>query len=743
MVRVVYLIAVVLVHLVTPVPLSAQSAGEPVLSDTVTRSPEGAVTVRAIRLDTPLLLDGVLDEPVYERVRPASDFIQVEPQASQPAIDQTEVWVMFDDENVYVSARAWDSDMEIVSTEMRRDNSWFGNDIVGFSFDTFLDRRNTLVFIVNALGGRHDGQVANESQWNGDWNPVWEPVVGRFDGGWTVEAAIPFKSLRYGPGEQQTWGFNVVRPSRTINEISFLTEMPPALGQGALNMASLFATLIGIEAPSSSRIIELKPYLTSSATTDVPSALDELSADVGLDAKVGLTDGLTADFTYNTDFAQVEADEQQINLTRFSLFFPEKREFFLENAGTFSFGGVSVSGNTAGSGVAPALFYSRRIGLEAGSVVPLRAGGRVTGRVGPFTLGVLNIQADEVDETATPSTNFSVVRLKRDILRRSAVGILATGRSVDSRGGAANYAYGVDGTFGFFDTVTVNTYWARTKTEGRSGDEVSYRAHFDYNADRYGLEVERLAVGANFNPEMGFMRRDDVRRSFAQARFSPRPAGIAMVRQFNWTGSIDYIENGAGTLETRERVGSFQTEFANDDSATVTYTGSYEFLPEPFEISRGVTLPVGSYSFDDVQLSYNLAQQRPVRANFLVSRGTFYSGHKTAFGVSGGRVRVTNQFSLELGYTLNKVELAEGEFTTHLVNTRATYTMSPTSFVSALVQYSSRTNSMSTNARLRWEYHPGSELFVVYNEQRDTLTERFPDIVNRALIIKVNRLFRF
>jgi hypothetical protein len=726
----------------TPVPLAAQTAPVPVLPETIVRGADGSVTVRAVRLEAPLTLDGTLDEPHYQRVQPASGFIQIEPSPGALAQDQTEFWIMFDDENLYMAARAWDSDMEIVTTEMRRDNLWSGNDIVGFSFDTFHDRRNALVFHSNSLGARHDGQSTNESQWNGSLNPVWAVATDRFDGGWTLEAVIPFKSLRYGPGRQQTWGLQVLRPSRSINEISFLTELPPARGQSALHLHSLSATLVGIEAPPSSRTVELKPFLTSSATTDVPSDVDDLSADVGLDAKVGITDGLTADFTFNTDFAQVEADEEQVNLTRFSLFFPEKREFFLENAGTFSFGGVPVSGGGAGGG-APILFYSRRIGLQGGLEVPLRAGGRATGRVGPFSLGLINIQADEVKEADLAATNFSVVRLRRDILRRSTIGMMATARSVDSRGGGANYAYGLDSTFGFSDDVTINTYWARTESEGLSDDDVSYRAQFDYNADRYGVQLEHLAVGANFNPEVGFTRRRDMRGSFGELRFSPRPAGIASVRKFSWIASLNYIENGAGVLETREQVGAFSAEFVNDDTATVTYTGSYEFLPEPFEIAPGITLPVGGYGFDDVQVSYNIAQQRRVRANLSASYGTFYSGHKTTLGASGGAVRLSSQFSLEPSYSLNVVTLAEGDFTTHLLGTRITYAMTARSFVSALVQYNSASNRFSTNARLRWEYQPGSELFVVYNEQRDTLGERYPDLVNRAFIVKVTRLFRF
>jgi hypothetical protein len=722
---------------------AAQAPPAPDAPETIVRSAAGA-TVRAVRIAAALQLDGVLDEALYETVRPASGFIQSEPTPGAAATDQTEVWVSFDDDNVYVSLRGWDADMDIVATEMRRDNiSLFqANDHVMFVFDTFGDRRNGVSFLVNAIGGRMDGQISNENQYNRDWNAIWDVATGRFENGWTVEAAIPFKSLRYPGAGPQTWGFNVLRPSRTLNEISFLMPMPPARGQAAFQQVSLAATLVGLDAPPSSRTFEVKPYVTSSATSDVPRDIDDVSGDVGLDVKLGITQGLTADLTVNTDFAQVEADEQQVNLTRFSLFFPEKREFFLENAGTFSFGGVAVSGRNAGGGEAPILFYSRRIGLEAGQLVPLQAGGRVTGRMGPFSVGALSIRSDEVEATA-PATTFSVVRLKRDVLRRSAIGVLATARSATGADTGGSYAYGVDGTFGFFESLSINTYWARTRTEGQADEGVSYRAQLDYNADRYGVELERLVVDERFDPAIGFVRRDDMRRSFASFRFSPRPASLAAVRQFNLTGSLNYIENGASVLETREQVGTFEAELDNDDSASVTYTRSYEFLPRPFQISPGITLPVGGYGFDDVAASYTLAQQRPLRAVFGVSRGSFYSGHKTTFSATGGRVRVNDQFSLEPGYTFNKVDLKEGAFTAHLLSTRITYTMTPTAFVSALTQYNSSGNSLSTNARLRWEYSPGSELFVVYNEERDTLSRRYPDLVNRAFIVKVNRMFRF
>ena len=723
-------------------PLTAQTAPVPVLPETIVRGADGSVTVRAVRLEAPLTLDGTLDEPHYQRVQPASGFIQIEPSPGALAQDQTEFWIMFDDENLYMAARAWDSDMEIVTTEMRRDNLWSGNDIVGFSFDTFRDRRNALVFHSNSLGARHDGQSTNESQWNGSLNPVWAVATGRFDGGWTLEAVIPFKSLRYGPGRQQTWGLQVLRPSRSINEVSFLTELPPARGQSALHQHSLSATLVGIEAPPSSRTVELKPFLTSSATTDVPSDVDDLSADVGLDAKVGITDGLTADFTVNTDFAQVEADEEQVNLTRFSLFFPEKREFFLENAGTFSFGGVPVSGGGAGGG-APILFYSRRIGLEGGLEVPLVAGGRATGRVGPFSLGLINIQTDEVKEADIAATNFSVVRLRRDILRRSTIGMMATARSVDSRGGGANYAYGLDSTLGFSDDVTINTYWARTETEG---------CRTTTSATARSSSTTRIAMGSSSS--ISPWAPTSIPRSASPAGVTCGAASGSSAsargrrgsrRSGSSAGSPRSTTSRTAPASSRpgEQVGEFSAEFINDDTATATYTGSYEFLPEPFEIAPGITLPVGGYGFDDVQVSYNMAQQRrdpgqPLgQLRHVLQRSQDDPRRVGGRGTAEQPVLARAQLLAQCGEVgRGGLHHPSAQHAGHLrddgpiVRERA-----------GAVQL--ERNAFSTNARLRWEYQPGSELFVVYNEQRDTLGVRYPDLVNRAFIVKVTRLFRF
>ena len=718
----------------------------------ISRDAEGRATLRAVRVDG-ISVDGTLDERVYEDVPAISDFIQVEPIAGAPASERTEVWVFFDDDQIYVSFRCWDSAPESrwVANEMRRDNlGVFQNESIGIMFDTFHDRRNSIVLNINPLGGRMDGQVTDERDYNADWNPIWEVQTGRFEGGWTVETAFPFKSLRYRPGRSQVWGINFLRVVRWKNEISFPVPMPAAFAERGLFQASMAPTLVGLEVPESNRTLEIKPYAITDLTSDrqvTPPVANDLGGDVGLDVKYGITQNLVADLTVNTDFAQVEADLQQVNLTRFSLFFPEKREFFLENQGVFAFGGAGT-GFGGGDGT-PVLFYSRQIGLQEGQEIPILAGGRLTGRIGKFTIGALNVQTADEPAVGAQATNFSVIRLKRDILRRSSVGALFTGRSVSTQGAGSNQAYGLDGTFRFYDNLSINTYWAQTQTPGLLDDDVSYRTQLDYAGDRYGVQLERLVVGDNFNPEVGFLRRDDLERSFGLFRFSPRPRSIAAIRKLSWEGRLDYITNRAGMLETRQGQGRFGIEFENSDQFNATYTRSYEFLDGPFEIASDVTIPVGGYSFQDVQLSFAMGPQRPLSGELSVQHGSFFSGTKTTIDVGvggggrGGRVELTPQLSVEPGVSLNWVDLPEGRFTTQLVTARTTYTVTPQMFVSALLQYNSSNSSLGANLRLRWEYQPGSELFVVYNEQRDTLTPRFPELENRAFIIKINRLFRF
>ena len=736
-----------------PRPAAAPPAGPPppTLPATISRDNQGRATVRAVRVTTPMRTDGKLDEAIYTMVQPASGFIQMEPQAGQPSTEKTEVWVFYDKDNVYVSFRVWESDPgKAIVNEMRRDSSNIRQgDSVEFSFDTFRDRRNAILFEANALGGRTDLQSTNERQMNIDWNPVWTLTAGRFDGGWTIEAALPFKSIRYAPGSAQDWGFQARRSIKSKNEIAYLTKLPPSLGLGRADFsASLYANLVGMEAPPLSHTLELKPYAIADITTDntsTPKRANDPSGDVGVDAKYSITQNLTADLTYNTDFAQVEADEQQVNLTRFSLFFPEKREFFLENQGLFTFGNNSFSaGTSAAASDLPLLFYSRRIGLAGNREVPILGGGRVTGRVGRYSLGLVNMQTRDDAKAAAQATNFSVVRVKRDILRKSSIGLLATNRSKAQVLPGSNQVFGVDGTFGFFSNLTFATYLAKATSEGIDSDDMSYRAQMEYGGDRYGAQLERLSIDKYFNPEVGFLRRADIRKNYAQFRFSPRPTKITRVRKFSTIGQFTYLEDSAGRLVTRIADGECAVEFQNSDRFSVGVNDDYELLLRTFTIVPGAAVPAGGYGFTTGRVGFTMGQQRKLSGAFLLEKGSFYNGDRTAITYNRSRINVSAQLSVEPNISINWIDLPTGSFTTQLVGSRITYTLTPLVFASALVQYNSTTHTVSTNARLRWEYRPSSELFVVYNDEHDSdAAIGVPGLFNRAFIVKVNRLLRF
>ncbi len=714
-------------------------------SPAVTRDAAGHATMHAVRLTEPLRVDGTLDESFYRTAPAASDFVETEPVSGRLAQEKTDVWVFFDDDNVYVVARCWESQPEKrVANEMRRDNGGvLRGDHFAVVFDTFFDRRSAVVLNVNPVGGRMDGQVATEGQYNGDWNPVWKVATGRFEGGWTVEAAFPFKTLHYRPGREQTWGFNARRRVIWNNEIAYLSAVPAGTGTNGTTRPSLLGTIVGLQAPPAARNIELKPYAVSSLSTDrtvTPRISNDVTGDVGIDAKYGITQSLTANFTLNTDFAQVEADEQQVNLTRFSLFFPEKREFFLENYGLFGFGGVAP---TSSAGDVPILFYSRRIGLNGGREVPIRGGGRLVGQLGRFTVGAINMESGRDERASARPTNFTVVRLKRDILRRSNVGLIFTGRSLDQAGVGTSQTYGADATLGFFSNLSMSAYWAKTDSTTTSGHDQSYRGQVNYNGDRYGVVAERLVVGTGFNPEVGYLRRTDMRKSSGELRFSPRPRSITSVRKFTYTGTYARIENNAGRLDTEAWEGKFGAELRNTDTFELGYAGNYEFLARPFAIAPRVVIPIGGYDTQTTHATYNFGRQRPLSGNVTAQYGTFYTGHLTSIGVSQGRLNLSHQLSVEPSLSINWVTLAQGSFTTRLVGSRVTYTVTPEMFVSALLQYNSSTSAVSTNVRLRWEYQPGSEFFVVFNDQRDTLSPGFPDVTNRAVVVKVSRLLSF
>ena len=739
--------------------VSIDGSPPPVPPESITRDGLGRATVRAIRLRESLVLDGSLDEDVYSDIQPFGNFVQVTPTAGAPSSERTDVWVSYDDSNVYVTCRCWDSapPEDWVANELRRDTPGLrNNDHFGVMFDTFYDRRSGFMFYANPLGARADYSVVDEGRPNADWNPVWDVAEGRFEGGWIVEMAIPFKSLRYRSGPDRIWGIQLRRSIRHKNEWTYLNPVPPFMaGPQAFGRVSAAGTVVDLDLPPAGSNLELKPYAITDLTTDrvsSPASSNVVDADIGIDLKYGITANLTADLTVNTDFAQVEVDEQQVNLTRFSLFFPEKRDFFLEGRGMFEFGQGGVSGFrpragvgrgfNRGGGDAPSLFYTRRIGLDRGQVIPIEAGGRVTGKVGDYAIGAMNVQTGADEGAAIAGTNYSVIRVKRDILRRSSIGALFTNRSVAVSGEGANRAYGADAAFAFFTNLELGGYYARTETRSLDGDDESYQAAVDYAGDLYGASATHLKVGDDFNPEVGFLRRRDVTKSSGTLRYSPRLASIDWVRKLTWEASLDYFENGAGEMESRKQQGRFDVELENSDRFTVEAIREFELIVEPFPVGADVEIGPGPYTFTSYRASYQLGPQRRASGTVSFQWGDFYDGTIRAIAVDQGRVVVSNHLSLEPGVSLNLLDLPVGESNQTVLRLRSDYAFTPRMFASALVQYNSADRTVSSNLRFRWEYSPGSELLLVWTDERDS-RRGGNGLRNRALAFKITRLLRY
>ncbi|HXW04068.1 MAG TPA: DUF5916 domain-containing protein [Vicinamibacterales bacterium] len=721
----------------------------PVAPPVMTRDAAGHVTIRAIRVEAAPHVDGVLDEELYRTLEPITGFIQQDPDEGQLATEPTLVWLLFDQRTIYISARCLDSQpSRIVANDMRRDGRNVSqNDNLSVVLDTFHDRRNGYEFLVNSIGGMWDSQLTDERDANRDWNTIWVSRSRRDDKGWTVEMAIPFRSLRYRGSGPQVWGINIRRNVRWKNELSYLSPVPRQYGARGILRLSQAATLVGLEAPPTALNLDIKPYTLGSVSADRvidPGFTNELDGNAGFDLKYVMAQRLTADFTYRTDFAQVEDDDLQVNLTRFNLFFPEKREFFLEGQGIFAFGGAQTTSTTGNApSNTPVLFFSRRIGLSGSRVVPMDVGGRLTGRVGRYTIGVLDVKTDDEPEASAFETNFAVVRVKRDILRRSYVGVLGTYRNPTVSGTNDNGAFGIDTNLSFYTNLNILGYYAETRTPGIDESERSYRGRFDYDADLLGIQVERLKVGEGFNPEVGFLRRTDFIQNLAQLRVSRRPRTRSAIRKISLESGLEYITNNDEQLENRQARLGVRTEMQSGDSWNVQYARDFEWVDEPFTIV-GLQVPGGAYHFSTMRGGYTLGTQRRISGEISAARGTFYDGDRTELSYRG-RAEISSRLSVEPTVSLNWVDLPAGRVTATLVSGRGTLSFTPRMLVAALIQYNSAANLITTNIRYRWEYHPGSELFVVYSDGRDTrhaFGGEFPSLLNRGFTIKLTRLFR-
>ena len=736
---------------------------------------DGFPLASALQVADPPIVDGdVLGDASYADARFATGFVQSRPFEGQPASERTEVRVVYTADTLYFGIVCFTDDpASIIVADSRRDSDLRETDSFQIILDTYHDGLNGFVFGTNPAGVEYDGQVTNEGQGSGrfggggsgrpsnsrqqrgsggglnvNWDGVWQVATSVTDVGWSAEIAIPFRTLRYPPGEIQTWGMNFQRNIRVRNEQSYWSPMPR---QYNLNRLSLAGELQGLRVPAQ-RNLQITPYFLGDTTRRSNSGRTVSTGEWGADLKYSVTPSLTLDATYNTDFAQVEVDDEQVNLDRFTLFFPEKRPFFLENAGLFS---VGQSG-------AVDVFFSRRIGLsEDRSQIPIIGGGRLSGKVGNNTnVGFLNMQtaqlANPLDETiGTPQQNFTVARVRQDMANRSNVGMMVVNRQASGRfaqGEDFNRTAAFDGRWGIGEGGTLAGFFARTYSPTDLGRPTDNTHAYGFSA-QHQSEVARLSLGytevaPNFNPEVGFLARRSYRRMNGSVFTTLRPDNLWGLHEFR--PHINHF-----TIFDFE-TGRHQSQFTHIDqhlewrNGYEVHTGmniTREGVFEPFEIFPGVIVPPGTYDHSEAQLAGNTNLGAPVSFNVNSIIGGLFGGNRITVTPSIA-ARAGETFNAMLEWSYNDLRLPGGHFTTNLARLRLSYSFTTRMFFQALVQYNDRADIWSSNLRFGLLSDANSGLFIVYNDIQwlGSELDRFRDEqtrfgVGRTLTIKYSHLF--
>jgi len=716
------------------------------------------------------VVDGRITDEAWLKVEPYTNFIQTDPIEGAPASERTEVRVVFDKSTLYIGVVAFDSEPgRIVVNQSRRDADITEEDAIIVVLDTFNDSQNAFVFGTNPLGIEYDGQVSGEGQtsgtavftsgtsgsqrggisafnpnWDGDW-VVKSAVTSR---GWETEIAIPFKTLRYQTGADRTWGFNVKRNIRRKNEQVFLS--PVTRGFDIYRVSSA-AKLTGLNLPSR-RDVKLIPYVLGSANKDYTFATDQLDdkARAGLDVKWGVRPNLTADFTVNTDFAQVEADEEQLNLTRFDLFFPEKRPFFLENASIFQFGATQQVD----------LFFSRRIGLSAtgasGVPIDILGGGRLSGKIGKYNVGLMNMETraavdGRTDRLLTPANNFGVIRVQREVGRSSFGGIYVNREGTGDRSfdGDYNRAYGIDANIQVSTNGKLFTYLARTDSpESKGGADYSARAFYSFTNNLWQASAGYTHVGDFFNPEVGYLPRRGYRRPEARVFFTPQPKRWPWIRRisphasYNAYYGIDdnLVQTSMGHFHFFEiqpkQGGRFGTFFERNQDRPITD------FPVFNAGGKRVVIPPGLYTWYQVANEYLSDPSARFATTLRWRHGGFYDGDFEAYETSLA-YRPSARIQTSFGWTRQNIDMIYGNFHTDLVPVKVSYAFTTLANLQALVQYNNQTSQISSNIRLALLNRSGTGLFVVYNDRRDTTEFNPIETLGRSFVVKYTRLFDF
>ena len=704
--------------------------------------------VSAVETRLPITIDGVLDDEAWISAEPASDFVQAEPHEGQAATERTTVRLLFDRDALYVGVRCDDAMASaLIVNDIRKDFTPGEQDTFEVLLDTFADRRNGFVFATNPAGAKSDTQIANEGRdVNTSWDAVWSVATKVDANGWSAEMRIPFKTLRFERGEGRIWGANFSRRIRRKNEVDYWSPVPRVYN---LYRAGLAGTLTGLGDVSQGHNLRIKPWVAGNSTRAVGGGEFDPASHAGLDVKYGVTPSLTLDVTVKPDFAQAEADEQQVNLTQFSLFFPEKREFFLENSGMFYFGDIPRESRLGNARFAPPeeemlLFFSRRIGLtDTGQEIPIVAGGRLTGRVGRTGVGLMTIQTQQ--EGARDGDNYTVLRARRDVLRNSDIGAIFLSRLSSGLSSDRNQVAGVDANFRFVKALSINGFLARSFTPGVAGGEMSGKGSIVWNDNFLHTQYSLLSVGDNFRDDVGFIKRQGVRKHFVDfgIRFRPEWWRKFGVRELHPHTRYNVYTDQSNAKVSHTNHVAMAWFFERGGYMEVQWNPRFERIVVPFKVRTDQSFAIGSYAWNEYALELETNHSRKVSGSALITTGGFWNGTQNT--IKGGVIyRPSYQLTFDIALQRSDITLPQPmhDFVTNLVTSRIGYAFNTRTFLDTLLQYNTDLKQFSANIRFDLIHRPLSDLFVVFNEQR--LTD-VPTPVNagRGLIVKYTHMLAF
>jgi len=694
------------------------------------RSGEERKTARAIPIETTIVVDGRLAEPAWNTAPVVGRFSQKDPREGEPATEQTEVRILYTKTGVFFGIRCLDSEpTRILATELRRDNDFTNDDSISILLDTLHDSRSGYLFRINPLGTQYDALITDEGRvTDANWNENWSAATTTDASGWTAEVEIPFQALRL-PGEaEQVWGIDFERIIRRNSEFTYWSNFKRGFDFTKVSQAG---NLTGLRDVDSGLKVRFKPFVRSSLSR--PNLAS--GAAVGIeDLKYRVTSDFTADVTVNTDFAESDVDAQVLNLTRFPVYFPETREFFVEGAGLFDYG-------PGGGGTSEfRLFFSRAIGLSPDrAVIPIRGGGKLTGKARGWTVGLLDVQTDA--QGRTPQRNFAVARIKKDVLARSNIGAIVTSRDSGTPGDPYNRGFGLDGNFSLFEHLTINTYLASTYTPGAPDDHWAGRWRSYWDSDLLLANVELGAIERNVNPEMGWLPRRDIKKSKFQFDWKPRP-NSTLIRQWFLRSNMDYIMTMAGTMETRNQDLTLEPLFQSGDRLVVRYSHLFDRIRKPFDI-QGVPVLPGGYTWDSAQVRFIPSSNRTLSGEVSVrQQWGFYGGSNTE--IAWRPIwKPSPNVSVGPAYQWSRVSLPRGSFTSHLINSQLNYAFSNRWLTATTIQYNNLARLAVVNFRLNYIYRPGDDVFLVYSEATTLADGSTTGSKNRSVVVKVTRSWDF